>query len=68
VKEAELGELRVLQKHSQRVFSPPVETALESSRVEEAVLFRDRGASSGCTLAARFIIMRGAPGDLDLGA
>ena len=65
LEEAELAELRVLQ----RVLTPPVEPALESSREEEAVLFRDRGASSGCTLAVRFIffIMRGAPGDLDLG-
>ena len=57
-------ELRVLQ----RVLSPPVEPALESSREEEAVLFRDRGASSACKLAVRFIlfIMRGASGDLDL--
>ena len=59
----------MLQENSQRVLSPPAETALESTRVEEAVLFLDRGASSGCTLAARFtfFIMRGAPGDLDLG-
>ena len=51
LEEAELAELRVLQ----RVLTPPVEPALESSREEEAVLFRDRGASSGCTLAVRFI-------------